>query len=47
MKDQMLYENNGSTLYQQIISYIEEGIAQQKFKRGDKLPSINKLCLLR
>ncbi|MFY8188133.1 MAG: GntR family transcriptional regulator [Flavobacterium sp.] len=45
MKDQMLYENNGSTLYQQIISYIEEGIAQQKFKRGDKLPSINKLCL--
>lgn len=45
MKNEHLDENSGSTLYQQIISHIEQGIAQQKFKKGDKLPSINKLCL--
>lgn len=45
MKNNSIEETSGSTLYQQIVSHLEQGIAKQKFKKGDKLPSINKLCL--
>ena len=38
-------ENIGIPKYRQIINSVEEKIAEKIIKKGDKLPSINKVCL--
>lgn len=37
--------NNGIPKYKQIISSIEKAIVEKKLVKGEKLPSINKICL--
>lgn len=45
MKIISIQNNLGIPKYRQIISSIERAIENEKLKKGDRLPSINKLCL--
>jgi len=45
MSFMVVEENNGMPKYKQIVKSIEEGILNGHYKRGDKLPSINKVKL--
>jgi DNA-binding transcriptional regulator YhcF (GntR family) len=45
MKVISILNNIGIPKYRQIISSIEKAIEEEKLKKGDRLPSINKVCL--
>ena len=45
MKIISVHNNSGFPKYKQIISSIERAIEEEKLIKGDKLPSINKVCV--
>ncbi|MGQ7946108.1 GntR family transcriptional regulator [Flavobacterium sp. WC2509] len=45
MKIISIHDNLGIPKYKQIINSIEKAIEEGKFVKGDRLPSINKICL--
>lgn len=40
-----IQDNMGVAKYRQIISSIEKALVEEKLKKGDQLPSVNKVCL--
>ncbi|MBG6060762.1 DNA-binding transcriptional regulator YhcF (GntR family) [Flavobacterium sp. CG_9.1] len=45
MKIISIQNNLGVPKYRQIISSVEKAIEDENLQKGDKLPSVNKVCL--